>query len=352
MTLKFVLILLATAFAIAPLPRETVERVYSRGLYPVLQPRLTRLSNATSFAWFDVVALIAAGSITAMWIVRLRRRRTGVLTTSMTLVVDTVAVAAVLYLWFSVAWGLNYRREPLRSQLDFREDRITREALRELAARTVHSLNALYHTAHAAGWPELTEIRSTLAPAFDRARDDLSMAWRTEPGRPKRTLLNFYFTRVSIDGMTDPFFLETLTNETLLPFERAATVAHEWSHLAGFADESEANFVGWLVCMRGPSPVQYSGWLSLYGTVMNALPKSERDALSLGLQEGPRKDLRAIYDRMRRQTIPVASRAANALYDRFLKANTVEAGIRSYGEVLRLLLGTKFNDDGSPVLRR
>jgi hypothetical protein len=30
----------------------------------------------------------------------------------------------------------------------------------------------------------------------------------------------------------------------------------------------------------------------------------------------------------------------------------VEAGIRSYGEVVRLLLGTKFNEDGSPVLRR
>ena len=47
----------------------------------------------------------------------------------------------------------------------------------------------------------------------------------------------------------------------------------------------------------------------------------------------------------------MASRAGYALYDRFLKANRVEAGIRSYGEVLRLLLGTRFTEDGAPVPR-
>ena len=55
------------------------------------------------------------------------------------------------------------------------------------------------------------------------------------------------------------------------------------------------------------------------------------------LDEGPRADLRAISDRIRRHAIPAASRAGYALYDRFLKANRVEAGVRSYGEVLRLL---------------
>jgi hypothetical protein len=348
---KLALIVIAAALALVPLPRDAVERLYSGAAYPIIQQTLTRLSNVTPFAWLDVAVLVAAASITAMWVVRLRRRRTGVLGTAATLGLDTAAIAAVFYIWFVVAWGLNYRREPLRSRLDFQQERITSEALRALAARNVHSLNALHGAAHAEGWPDLAALRSTLAPAFDLVQRELSMEWRTETGRPKRTLFTFYFTRVAIDGMTDPFFLETLTNETLLPFERAATVAHEWSHLAGFADESEASFVGWLVCMRGPSAVQYSGWLSLYGTVMNALAKSDRDALFRELQQGPLNDLRAISDRIRRQQLPAASRVANAVYDRYLKANRVEAGIRSYGEVLRLLLGTKFNADGSPVIK-
>ena len=351
--LKFTLIVTAAVLALIPLPRTTVEQVYSRGVYPVMQPRLTTLSNGTPFALFDVVVLSIVTSMAALWIVRLRalRGRSGKAVWLGALVVDTVAIASVLYLWFLVAWGLNYQREPLRAQLDFSEERITREALRALALRNIESLNALYHVAHEAGWPELGATPHALEPAFLRAQRDLAMTWTAEPGQPKRTLFNFYFTRVSIDGMTDPFFLETLANQSLLPFERPSTVAHEWSHLAGYADESEANFVGWLVCMRGTAPVQYSGWLSLYGTVINALPRSEREELARSLDKGPRADLSAIVERVRRQTNPMASRAGYALYDRFLKANRVEAGIRSYGEVLRLLLGTRFTEDGTPVRR-
>ena len=267
------------------------------------------------------------------------------------LVVDTAAIGAVLYLWFLGAWGLNYQRQPLREQLDFSEERVTREALRVLADRTVDSLNALHRDAHATGWLDLAMTPTSLEPAFARAQRDLALPWTAHGGRPKRTLFNFYFTRVSIDGMTGPFFLETLANDTLLPFERAATVAHEWSHLAGYADESEANFVGWLVCMRGPVSAQYSGWLSLYGIVAGALPRSERDNVMRRLDEGPRADLRAISDRVRRYAVPAASRAGYAVYDRFLKANRVEAGVRSYGEVVRLLLGTRFSEDGKPILR-
>ena len=350
--LKFVVVLAAAVIIVTPLPREAVERVYARGAYPLIQPRLTSLTNRTPVAWLDVMVILVAGAMIVMWIVRLRRRRGGVLKTIGGLAGDTTAIVAIIYLWFLAVWGLNYQREPLRAQLDFREDRITREALRDLALRNVRSLNALHTEAHAGGWPELPAVPGLLAPAFLRAQQDLAMTWHAEPGLPKRSVLNFYFTRVSIDGMTDPFFLETLANQSLLPFEREATVAHEWSHLAGFADESEANFLGWLVCMRGSASARYSGWLSLYGTVMSSLPRADREELSRALEPGPREDLRAIADRIQRQALPMASRAGYALYDRFLKANRVEAGIRSYSEVLRLLLGTRFDETGAPVLRR
>lgn len=361
--LKIFVVATAVTIAVTPLPRASVERLYARGAYPLIQPRLTSLTNRTPVAWFDVMALLVAGAVVMMWISRLRRlvqrnhsgereRPTGALKTIGRLAIDTSAIAAIIYLWFLIAWGLNYRREPLSTQLDFREDRITREALRDLALRNIESLNALHKSAHAGGWPELRTVPDLLAPAFLRAQRDLAMTWQAEPGLPKRSLLNFYFTRVSIDGMTDPFFLETLANQSLLPFERPATIAHEWGHLAGYADESEANFLGWLVCMRGGAPERYSGWLSLYGTVITSLPRADREELSRTLDEGPREDLRAIAERIQRQALPMASRAGYALYDRFLKANRVEAGIRSYSEVLRLLLGTKFNADGSPVLRR
>ena len=64
------------------------------------------------------------------------------------------------------------------------------------------------------------------------------------------------------------------------------------------------------------------------------------------LADGPRADLRAIAARLR-EAVPAVRRSASRVYDRYLRANRVEAGIASYGLVVDLLLGT----DGTPVWR-
>ena len=100
---------------------------------------------------------------------------------------------------------------------------------------------------------------------------DVGITREVVPARPKRTLLDWYFRRAGVDGMTDPFFLETLVVGSVLPFERAFVVAHEWSHLAGITDEGEANFTAWLTCVRGAPANAYSGWLFLYSELAGAV---------------------------------------------------------------------------------
>jgi hypothetical protein len=347
--LKILLILAAAIIAATPLSRSTVERVYSRGIYAAIQPSLTRASNASRVAWFDVALLMVGAVMLAVVIARLRGRH-GWIFTFAAIAFDIVAIAAVLYLWFLVAWGLNYQREPLRAQLDFQESRITQKALRDLAMRGIVFLNQHYEESHRRGWADYDATSESLVPAFAQAQRQLGMQWTAAAGRPKRSIVDLYFRRASVDGMTDPFFLETLTNQSLLPFERSFVVAHEWSHLAGYADESEANFVAWLICMRADVPEQYSAWLSLHGTIASALAPADRAEVSQALEQGPRGDLLAIADRVRRQVSPLTSRGGYAVYDKFLKANRVQAGIRSYNEVIRLLVGTRFTEDGAPVL--
>ncbi len=110
---------------------------------------------------------------------------------------------------------------------------------------------------------------------------------RQQAGQPKANAVQFLF-HARFDRRHDRsvFSRDARQSKPACRSNGRSTVAHEWSHLAGYADESEANFVGWLVCMRGPAPVQYSGWLSLYGTVMNALPRSEREELARRLDKG------------------------------------------------------------------
>ena len=334
----------AALSAFAPASSGCVERIYSRRVYLWLQGALTAFSNRTDLALFDVLVAFLAVSLIGWWVIRMRRAprgRRARATIGMT--VNTAVTCAAVYLLFLACWGLNYRREPLSQKLDFDEARVTQDALVSLTRESVSRLNQLHAPAHAASWPGLSDIRSVLAVPFARAQQRLPSTPAAVPGRPKTSLLGVYFRRAAIDGMTDPFFLEVLINEEVLPFEQPYVVAHEWAHLAGYADEAEASFVGWLTCQAGEAPVQYSGWLFLFARLLQQVPRAQRASLTEPLMAGPRGDLDAIAERLRGST-PFVRRQAERVYDRFLKANRVAEGIASYDGVVRLVLGARLTN--------
>jgi hypothetical protein len=55
--------------------------------------------------------------------------------------------------------------------------------------------------------------------------------------------------------------------------------------------------------------------------------------------------------RARRDVKPMLSAAGWRAYDRYLKANRVEAGVTSYAEVVQLVLGAQFDAGWRPLLR-
>ena len=347
--LRVGLVAAAAALALAPLPRPLVERWYSRAIYPACQRLLTSTSNAAPFALFDLLLMAIVS-----WLVwRLAgdvasRRSIGWMRAALRAVLRVLTTAAAVYLVFLATWGLNYQRVALTEKLEFDARLVSADRARDLADVAVDRVNALYGAAHAAG-PALD--MASLASAFADAERALGVEHPATPARPKHSLLNPYFRAAAVDGMTDPFLLETLVVSDLLPFERPLVVAHEWGHLAGFADEGEANFVGWLTCVRGSRDLQYSGWLFLYSEMAGGLRRGDRSAVGARLASGPRDDLRAIADRIRGHVSPTVSAAGWRVYDRYLKANRVEAGAASYAEVVRLILGARFDRNWTPALR-
>ena len=331
-----------------PLPSATVERVYATGFYPRLQHVLTPIADRMPFAVLDVAALAALAWF--IWRLTAGVRRRGVTRALGIAAIDLAIVASITYLWFLTTWGLNYRRIPLESHLDFDRTQITREAVARLANRAVFELNRLHPIAHASRPVEFEELRQELARPFADARALVGAEWQPVAGRPKWSLLDFYFRRSGVDGMTDPFFLEILVNHDVLPFERPFVLVHEWAHLGGSANEAEASFIGWLTCVRGTAPHQYSAWVFLYPALVGHLPREERATLAALLAAGPRRDFDAIRTRLGRAS-PVVRRAASRVYDRYLRANRVPDGIASYGRVVQLIAGTKFKEGWIPVSR-
>jgi hypothetical protein len=332
-------VIAAGAAEVVPIPASVVERWYSSHIYSWWQPLVTTVSNATRWALLDAALIVLA----TLWLLLAVRdaRRAG-WRALVRVAWRTVVWCAAAYLIFLGSWGLNYRRVPLARKLALDNERVTAEAARALAATAVVRTNSLYEPARRDGFPAGGVVDSRLAAAFAEAQRDLGATWRAVAARPKTTILDGYFRRAVVDGMTDPFFLETLTASDLLPYERTFVIAHEWGHLAGYADEGEANFVGWLTCVRGDEAAQYSGWLFLTNEAAAALPRRQRDDVFARLDAGPRADLRDISSRIARNERPAVAAAGWRVYDRYLKANRVEAGTRSYSEVVRLILGSRF----------
>jgi hypothetical protein len=333
----------AVGLALMPLPPAPVERLYATTWYPRLQPLLTGASNTVSFAWLDPLVVLAVGVVVAAAVRSWRRAAAGVVRRGVTVVLLVAQVAAVLYLVFLVAWGLNYRRAPSAERLEVSRDRVTSDRLERLGRASLVQINHLYDPGRG-----LTRLRgerlvADLAPAFAEAERVLGSGWHAAPGWPKTSILARVFPLAGVDGMINPFGLEVILNPEVLPFERPFVLAHEWAHLAGNAPESDASFVAFLTCLRGTRDAQYSGWLDLFLHVLRTAPPTSRHALLETLADGPRADLRAIEARLRRAQ-PAVQRVSWKVYDQYLRANRVESGVQNYDEVIALVLGSRFTE--------
>jgi hypothetical protein len=349
--LQAIVVVLAVFAALAPVSPDVVERWFSTGLYPSIQHLLTPLANALPFAWLDVLSLAACAGVIVLFVRALRASRSARRIAPLLRAVATLVTAAAgVYLVFLLLWGFNYRRVPMTARLLVQPGPPAADAVLALGVEAAAQMNALHDAAHAAGWAAPAEDAS-LREAFSAVQRRLSDASPATPGRLKGTLFGPYFRWTGVDGMINPFGLEVLQNPDLLPFERPFIAAHEWAHLAGYAEESEASFVGWLSTMQADVPARYSGWLFLYWQINAEVDAASRIRIGEALEAGPRHDVNAVADRLQRGQRPWLRMAGWRVYDRYLKANRVEEGVRSYGAVVTLILRARFGPGWTPVRR-
>ena len=338
--------------ALFPPGAGAVERWYARGFYPQLQALTTSVSNRLGVALFDIAAIVFAVVAIVTWFhsIRVARRKRSIGAIGRG-VVATLTLAALIYLWFLGAWGLNYARQPIEAVIAYDASRVTPQNVRALAEYAVAQANRTHAAAHAAGFPAIDDTPQPLVTALQEVERELGRPRTTVVARPKHSLFSPFFRASSVSGMLAPFFLEALLSPVLTGPERPYVLAHEWAHLSGYAPEDDASFVGLLAALRAGPAAEYSAWLELAFSAAALLhPVTQRLVLQ-DLAEGPRQDQRAIYDRVMANRIETVDRIAWATYDQALRSQGVEEGVQSYSRVVELLLGTnvlKIDQDPSP----
>ncbi len=256
-----------------------------------------------------------------------------------------LAVLAVYLVWFEAGWGWNYERNPIEARVDYAAERATPKAVEALRRLVVSHINRLAPLAHAHAAEPLNDgsLAAFWLPVVQAGGD----TWTPTVGAPKPTLFDPFMNASATTGFINPLSLNVHLASDLLWFERPFSLAHEWSHVAGYAREDEANYLAILTCARSNDPAQaYSGWLELLLYLPPARYKRS-DFVPLVWQ-----DFAAIRSRNAKRINVSLSQFSWRTYNTYLKSNHVASGIENYNEVTRLYLGVRLDAQGLPVHAR
>lgn len=160
-------------------------------------------------------------------------------------------------------------------------------------------------------------------------------------GAPKPVLCSKLMSYGNITGIFVPFTFEANINTDVPAYSIPASMCHELSHLRGYMREDEANFIAYLTCERSGNPdFEYSGDMLAFVLANNALFGVDQTAGSKNysrLSDGVKHDFEANNTYWKQFEGPVA-KVSQKVNDSYLKANSQDDGIKSYGRMVDLLL--------------
>jgi len=321
-----------------------IERAYSNGAYSGWEHVAFSITNPVPWSLGDVAGV--AGIVAIVWrVVAFFRGRKRTLAALAFALLDVAAVLGVYAVWFELSWGWNYARAPVETRLAFDPKRVTPQAAGVLRARAMREMNALAPYAHAnAGEAlDLAALRGYWLPVVRRAGDD----WAPAVGPAKPTITDPFMQATGTSGYINPLSLTVQTASDLLWFERPFDMAHEWTHVAAFAREDEANYAAILACLRSADPViEYSGWFELFLYLPPKARYRHREFVPLVWQ-----DFAAIRRRDARHINVLLAHWTWRTYNAYLKTNRISSGIENYNEVTRLVLGVPLDREGLPIAK-
>jgi hypothetical protein len=322
-----------------------IEAHYSNGAYPLIDRCVRTITGPLPFCLGDVLFAIAVAWLVRYWIVSFRRGRERWQLVLARLLLRTAAVGAAIFIWFMISWAYGYSRVPLADKIPVHNDRTDEDSVGRFADRVTDELTRDADAAHADRADD-TVVGERLLPTFtatiQRLGDDAAFA----PPRIKPTLFQPFMQASGTTGFTDPWTHEVNLDASLFFFERPSIFAHEWAHLSGFNDESEANFISVIACTTSHDPLlKYSGWL----LVWENLPQDVHLTHRMG--KTAYDDLVAIRARYLRNVNKQVETVSRNAYDHYLKSNHVKAGYQSYRLFIRWMTGADYDNEGLPIVR-
>ncbi|MEL6191052.1 MAG: DUF3810 family protein [Bacteroidota bacterium] len=326
------------------------EVVYSRGLFALI-----RWVWDYTLGWipFPLIYLLLGGLI--YWVVsgliasRKKRSIQPFRNQMAGYLFSLLAFISGVYMFFQFMWGFNYQRLPVERSMGLEvawpdsaeliaEFQLVTEEIIEMRNRN----------------PQFQEADFAFEEAYLRGllATTLNKYGYSAPGRPRGKLVSPKGSLMHWGalGIYLPFISEGSVDAGLPTLTQPFTLIHEMSHGYGFGDEGTANFWAYLSCIESEEEsLQYVGkltyWRHLARLVYYDYPDQYTDIRHLITPE-IKSDLELIrntYDKYPAYFPELYSK----IYDRYLKAQGIEEGIKSYSRVVALIIAWQEKEQAS-----
>lgn len=326
-----------------------VENIHAKYVYPLFANTLGYLLSLAPFSVLEIlILLLFAGAIAyIVWVIAgICRHKTEWKGRLYRFGLNCLAAASVVYLGFVLFMGLNYYRASITDYLDLTVQKSTKGELYELCELLVNDCN-FYRK-------QLTEDSNGVALLQDNGFYQTAESARKAYAALEKKIPVLQAADVRNKPLlTSKLFSMTLTTGIYIPFESGinvdvpaytvpATMCHELTHFRGFMRENEANFLSYLACMESDrADFCYSGSLMAFEYAFNALYDEDKELatkVARLCQPGMLQDIQAEDDYWEQYRNKPVSQISGEIYEGYLQSNNQQSGLKSYGEMIDLLL--------------
>jgi len=331
--------LLLIVFANYP---DAVERYYSNGLYFIVCRVLHPVFNVFPFSVGDLfyIAVICYLIYALIKLIRLLIKRewrsAGIFLLGLTIGVQSFVIA------FYVFWGMNYFRPSAAKRLNLLDSAYTTAELKSVTSMLIDSANACRARVSDLDLHQGNKIIYHTAVEAITALSDSSTYFLTYSPDIKRSLLTPLINYMGTSGYYNPFTAESQINYLMPVFLRPFIACHEMSHQMGYGPEDEANFVGFLAGVQSHDRLlRYSAYYQGVQEFMFALRMQDslaRKELRKRISPIVLNDFRSERDYWMLYEGKIDA-VSGFFYDNFLKANNQPQGLRTYNQMIWLVMG-------------
>lgn len=318
---------------------------YAVHIYPVLVSVGGRISGGFPFSvveiglYFLILMIVGTGIHTGVSVMRRHQGAEAVLSWAAGLFLT----AAFLLLLYTVNCGINYRRISFSEKSGIVTEPYDADTLKYTCEWLTEEVNLRADEVQRNAEGEMI-LEAEEGSAAVHAMERLAAVYPALEGyypQPKGVAVSEILSYQSLSGVYSPFTIEANYNRDMTAYNLPFTECHELSHLRGFMQEEEANFIAFLACEQSERvDFQYSGYLLGWIYSMNTLRRADEAAwqeVRAKLAGAVEADLRA-NSRFWSSYDGAAAEVSNKVNDIYLKANGQQDGVQSYNRMVDLLV--------------